>query len=367
MQNDTESIINVAVGPESIAFGGIVGDSFDFDFDVRQFGAVGNGVADDTTAIANAWAAVEANGGVLNFPAGKFVISVAQDWNVTGTTPKGVEVRGAPGGGTKILPTSAVVGHCLELSTEANNDGTTNSLLVSGFYIDGVSTSGKTGIIVGGNIGEANANITLRNMWVMRFVGAGGIGIDIRDAVDCTYDQVYVGRCHTNWRTLGTIFSMPTSQFMNGCKAREATTYGFHLDQGYGIQWNGGVIESNGGEGVYCVPSGITKNVIACSFGGGVWFENNKPGGSNYQVLADGSAAGSLQLSIGKAYFSSTSKSISMKSVISLILNDLFLPDIAGGVLLQSGCRGSIMNWPENNSPIASVLINSSGGGVDVK
>jgi hypothetical protein len=48
-------------------------------FNVREYGAVGDGVTDDTAAIANAWTAWLAAGGVLYFPGGSYVDTATHD------------------------------------------------------------------------------------------------------------------------------------------------------------------------------------------------------------------------------------------------------------------------------------------------
>ena len=48
-------------------------------FNVREYGAVGNGIADDTVAIANAWTAWLAIGGVLYFPGGSYIDTGVHD------------------------------------------------------------------------------------------------------------------------------------------------------------------------------------------------------------------------------------------------------------------------------------------------
>lgn len=66
--------------------------------DVRAFGAVGDGVTDDTTAIQNALNAVPAGGGTVYFPPGTYLISSALAASVSGTT-----VLGAGWGASIIL------------------------------------------------------------------------------------------------------------------------------------------------------------------------------------------------------------------------------------------------------------------------
>jgi hypothetical protein len=74
--------------------------------DVRRFGAIGNGVANDTTAIQAAIDAVSAaGGGVVQFPAGSFLISAALDM----LNKSGVHLRGVSMGNTKIIQSTLTV------------------------------------------------------------------------------------------------------------------------------------------------------------------------------------------------------------------------------------------------------------------
>lgn len=56
---------------------------------VKDYGAVGNGVADDTAAIQTALNAVPTNGGVVYFPAGNYLITSSLSVTVTGTALQG--------------------------------------------------------------------------------------------------------------------------------------------------------------------------------------------------------------------------------------------------------------------------------------
>lgn len=67
-------------------------------FDVKDFGAVGDGVSDDTAAIQNAIALAVANGrGIVEFPAGVYLIS-----STLAVAGSNVVLKGAGGGATQI-------------------------------------------------------------------------------------------------------------------------------------------------------------------------------------------------------------------------------------------------------------------------
>lgn len=68
---------------------------------VKDFGAIGNGITDDTAAIQSAVSFASTNGCVLEFSSGTFVVN-----NATFTTSSAIVIRGVPGK-TKIIRTSA--------------------------------------------------------------------------------------------------------------------------------------------------------------------------------------------------------------------------------------------------------------------
>lgn len=145
-------------------------------YNVVQYGAVGNGVTDDTAAIQAAADAAKAAKGVLYFPAGRYLISASidldytdsADWDpaltILGTAP-GFDSTGAAGGSV-LLPTNAVTGPALNITGVANTDnsfkGQVNGLTIENLGIFGVSggTNGD-GIYV-----KYFANVTIRNVWV---------------------------------------------------------------------------------------------------------------------------------------------------------------------------------------------------------
>jgi hypothetical protein len=70
--------------------------------DIREFGATGEGAADDTAAVSSAYRALGAGGGTIFFPKGEYLfnITVAKD----GVFLRGAGPGGAPGVGTRFRP-----------------------------------------------------------------------------------------------------------------------------------------------------------------------------------------------------------------------------------------------------------------------
>lgn len=143
----------------------------------RWFGAVGDGVTDDTSAL-QAWLDYgRKNGAACVLPAGKYRTSATLSVNYTDATKwaVGFKIYGEspafdPSGtgvvGSVIAPTNAVVGAALEVIGAANADnsnrGQVNGLTVESIGVQGVS---------GGTNGDGFrfkyfTNLTLRNLWV---------------------------------------------------------------------------------------------------------------------------------------------------------------------------------------------------------
>lgn len=80
-------------------------------FDVKTYGAEGDGVTDDTTAIQNALADIPSTGGVLYFPAGQYVYS-----GVTLVLDRRITVEG-DGGGIEAISLTDLLANTLSIST----------------------------------------------------------------------------------------------------------------------------------------------------------------------------------------------------------------------------------------------------------
>jgi hypothetical protein len=229
-------------------------------FNVLDYGAVGNGVADDTAAIKNALTALYAkNNGCLYFPNGTYLVTetiVLRGSNSYGT--EGLYVRGESKSSTTVTKTGNAVGDgdadaVFQLASQSN---LTNAYNIQIENVSVESTSAAYGIYSK----DKTSRIIVRNSLV-RGVTAG---ISLGDVWQSNFEMLDLrGASGFEIRTSG------TSNYLSGCFAFGTTVAGFSLRGNYSFGNDlavdgatGTGYEVNFGEwtlaGVGCESSGIT-------------------------------------------------------------------------------------------------------------
>jgi Pectate lyase superfamily protein len=341
---------------------------------VKDYGARGDGSSDDTSALDIAWSVVQENGGGrLFFPAGTYRTSSNVVFSVIGSTPQGCHIEGIPG--ASIIKPDSGVTIAVTLATQVNTDGYCNSLKMSGIRLDGVNTSGKTGILIGENAGDLSAGIGLEDVEVLRFAGSGGKGIEVRNLTGGSFTRVYIGRCGTNLHIEGADAgnALPTTLIFEHCKFREAksstggTGRGVVMVQAFKTSFRHCLFEANDKEGLYCVPGSATNNVLVAELDE-CWFEGNQAAGAassppvttDYEIKLDGTSAGTVMFRLANLYFNSSCRSIYIQTAFNCILDNVYPRSSANSVVIGNNCQGNILNWPENNVNYATAVSNSS-------
>lgn len=157
-------------------------------YDVKTYGATGDGTTDDTAAIQAALAAIPSEGGTLYFPTGIY--------KYTGSTlalSKPITVRG-DGAGTQIISGGIAVAGFRALSTIDFNSSTVSLFTVS--------TNGCAFLDIGmrnvsGSTPSAGAGITVtsggdRTLYQNILVHGFYIGIDAQNGMAQTWDGCYI-------------------------------------------------------------------------------------------------------------------------------------------------------------------------------
>lgn len=152
-------------------------DSLGLGFNVRAFGAVGDGVVDDTAAITNTIAALPASGGVIVFPCGIYritsTITVNKRCRIIGATKAQYWEGNAP---VTILKDGNFTGITV----------TTDGVIIDGICVNGAAGNGGDGIQI------KNASCTLQHVTAAH---QGGVGIRI--GID---EVIYGNICY--WRLI---------------------------------------------------------------------------------------------------------------------------------------------------------------------
>lgn len=96
-------------------------------FNVKDYGAVGNNVANDATAVANAVAAANTAGGIVYFPPGQYLINSGTGYTLSGA---GVNIMGSGTDNTRIIIGASFTG--TSLFSVTGNSGTIRDISIHG-------------------------------------------------------------------------------------------------------------------------------------------------------------------------------------------------------------------------------------------
>lgn len=169
-------------------------------FNVRDYGATGDGATDDTTAIQAAVTALKtATVGVLYFPTGSYKITSTIDLQAKTLSAEEhaltYAVRGDGSSATSLLYSGS--GPCVKVTDPAfdANHATLGSSVWEGFAIDGTAAAaGASGIQFGDVSGGKFVDLTIQN-----FTGTGSAGILFQNTTGWTEKMhtrdVRVGNC----------------------------------------------------------------------------------------------------------------------------------------------------------------------------
>jgi hypothetical protein len=229
---------------------------------VKDFGAVGDGVADDTVAIQNAY---NSNAAIINFPAGTFKVSS------TIYIDRGVSIRGsgAQDGSGNNGQTAGVA------STVISYTGTGNCITIVGSYTEGVSNVHLSDFMINGNaladgglfIGSSVVvtKCTFKNLGIFGFsntVANTGYGVGIRNCIECVFENIYVHSCQDGFN-IG--FGATTSCQFFSCFSRVNSQYGWLIRQGNGMSFYQCIAEGNGSTGLV-LNTRTGQNIYDVSF-----------------------------------------------------------------------------------------------------
>ena len=281
---------------------------------VKDFGAVGDGVTNDTTAFSNALAYCKANGRTLIIPDGNYLITAgllnfaAQGLNIIGACRPTLTFTGA--------------GVAFNMDTGLGDGAFFEEMRVENLLIVG-GPSTTTGFYSRGIVRSTFRNIEVRECTEDAF--------DIRHGVSNTYDSLrYSAQSHTTkalrgmrLRANGVGYYTADCTFIN-LVSEDFAGSGLYIEDGSGNTFVGGTFEGciNGA----VILAGCRRNKLS-----GVWFEGNSS-----KDLSDDGVANAYD----DCYFGSAS--ISPNAVMGTAQGAVFKGGYLRTIKLDSASRDTL-------------------------
>ena len=282
-------------------------------FGAEVFGAVGDGVADDTPAIDSALAMSR----VVYLTAGR-TYKTSSTIGLLYRTLKsdgGIISEGIP----VIQPTAAVTGCAIDLNSYG---------ALEGVYVDGVhSTAGVEGVVVTGNITKIDF------CTVTRFT----TGVEVGEAVSTFCTGLRCIENGTGLRVRGLTGSFPTLTTFRDCQFFRNTGVGAHTERAHQLKFYNCLFEENGDEGLFmdCLDIITSVEVHGC------FFEDNE---APYQLRmrTAGGADTVDHVSVKDCFFYGPAKAALFSRVVSITFEGNNIPAVAGTVLFEVNTFGVI-------------------------
>ena len=266
-----------------------VSEKLDQVFSVKDYGAVGDGVTDDTAAIQACLDNAVFGAGVY-FPDGEYIISSVLD--MTGL-PR-MTLYGSGWRGSSIKQVTA--------NTSGIKLPVTNNMVIKDLAFYGPNIANTTGWAIE-IVGSSRCSINCCMIEGWGFIGSGGGGIYIKDSIIIDIIDCQIGSCY-----YGIYNDVPVGTSYNGgviagCYISSIIATGFYAYGLNGVSFSGTTFESCFGGGVEIETSGGGISFAGC------YFEANQTtgGAGEYFDIYIGSASYIAGVSITGCYFNGIS------------------------------------------------------------
>lgn len=214
-------------------------------FDVKAYGATGNGTTDDTASIQSAVdAAHTAGGGTVWFPAGTYKLVTNPIKLYSGTTPtivaySNIKFYGAGSSGTNgtiINQTTTGIDVFKAINDPANGAQSSGCSFENiCIQFSGTATNSGNGIYLSQQSTSAPAFLQFyfNNIRANGFQGSGKAGFNFESLIVSNMDNCHAYQCATGYLFNGSAIahygSVSTSVTLRACYANDPITYGFRL------------------------------------------------------------------------------------------------------------------------------------------
>jgi hypothetical protein len=255
------TVTSGVVVQEGASVSGMGNISGSYTVNVKDYGAVGNGVHDDTTSMQAAIDSLDSTGGSVCVPAGVYKITSA----LVISGPVGITFYG-DGDGSIISQTAA--DWAIKVTSRSN--------YIRGLRIMGALVFGSTSTVFGGIWFDEAHQSKLSDVYVNTMANAGAIGIYIQETYWLRFDQVFIANCHTGLKTAGYVnaFEWDGGGLDLSHKNGKAVACPAAVNTGNMLLFSNVYFESCDGQSPLALEAHGTYQFKGCGFenmGGGSW------------------------------------------------------------------------------------------------
>lgn len=235
----------------------------------KEFGAVGDGVTNDSEAFSRAKAAAIGGSGKMYVPHGTYILDgITHDGRISlvGESVRGTVLK-ASGNGVTVLTVDTPNSDDKEWGT------------YSDFRIDGGGYPNSVGMKVGSDVHTGNSSNTFKRIHI---TNCGLDGLVVLDATACLFEKIYIDDCGRYGIYIPNERNTQVCDWVS-CRVRQCHT-GLYAASGNRYSWTSCNFESNRNRNIYFLrqnSSGPSNSIfIAC------WLEN---GGHDRTTVSSGS------------------------------------------------------------------------------
>ena len=333
-------------------------DTFGQRLTIRQFGAKGDGVADDTAAIRAAIAYLNAVGGTLCFPAGNYVVSgsgllIDRSTMDADDSLTHVSWLGEGKGNTQITYVGTGNLFTYTGNVSAGGVGLEGYFTIEGIRFQGSGVTSSCGLHI-----TAASFFVLRDLIVQDF-GDGIIGLDV---IDAQLKGVLVNVCQQGMTLSFQSFTSPNAIVIQQCNFLACANWGANIADPTTVTWVGGSVEECGISGSNTSRFGIFINAGVAVGGNngalsatflGVYFEGNADT-ADIWFSSGANAGGAAGLLIEGCTFNRVDSSVGQ-----FVLNNILFNQAAAwqSTLTVIGCgfRGFVGYTPSSGRAYISI------------
>lgn len=295
---------------------------------VKDFGAVGDGTTDDTTAIQTALLACKA----VYFPAGSYKITR----NLTSTD---VSIYGVPGQSIIKASGAAVTTALMVSSTIDALTGMQKRSTIEGITLDGSGATGCTGLVCGNGTSAIAGNFLAKELTVAHF---DTVGIRLDTVLEAAFENLTCNHngigCQLKSETVPLGFQGIVA--FRSCNFETSTLQGVQISgPSSAISFDSCVFENNGAAGFQSDCSlGSGNQSLTGLYLRNCWFENNfyaQPGHANefhIEFLNPALTYNARNIVLEGISFSNDMKAIKIVEAFGITLTQLDVWNVVGGI-----------------------------------